>query len=193
MKDLNVYKAEIFRRSGERIAARRRRRNRLLALCIPVFLLVGLWSVMILPAMMPAGSEDFSPEGEIADENMGTAIPYDSVKIELLDLPDDTFYQYSDVSNVKKLYSLIDSIFFTDAVEDESNEQKQESAAGTDPDMDATDSNKELQCRIVFTSPDGKEKSYLLHSNALTDELTGNKEILTENELKELKAYLNGN
>ncbi len=192
MKDLSVYKAEIFRRSSERIRARRSARNRALAFCIPVFLIVGIWSVMILPAMMPAGSEDLFPEGDIFKESMGTAVPYDSVKIELLE-QEDTFYQYSDVSNVKKLYSLIDSFFFSDAVKDESNEEKQESAEGTSPDDEATDTNKELQCRIVFTSHDGKEKSYLLYSNTLTDELTGNKEILTESELKELKAYLNAN
>lgn len=197
MKEMSVYKAEVFRRSKERIAARRRTRNRVLAFCIPLCLIIGIWSAMILPAMLPAGSEDFSPEEESADGvegSLGSAIPYTDVKIELLDFSDDAFQQYSDASDVNKLYALINSVFFTHVMDDESNEQKQESAGGANfENEEATDSNKKMQCRIVFFSPDGNEKSYLLDSNTLTDELTGKKEILTENELNALKVYVKGN
>jgi len=197
MKEMSVYKAEVFRRSNERIAVRRRIRNRLLAFCIPLFLLVGIWSVMILPAMLPAGSEDFSQEGEMLDAgagSLGTVIPYDGVRIEILDLQDDVFREYSDISNVERFYSLIRSYFFSNEIKDESTDQNQESEAGQVPEHEeVTDSNKELRCRIVFTSSDGKEKSYLLYRNTITDEQTGQKEILNENEFNRLKPFLNGN
>lgn len=194
MKDMSVYKAEVFRRSEKRIAARRAARNRVLAFCIPLVLFIGIWSVMILPAMLPAGSSDLSPEEEMIDGgsgSLGNVISYNSVKIEILDLEEEVFQEYSHISNVEKLYSLIHSYFSSNEITDESTEQKQESAAGTAPENEATDSNKKLQCRIIFASKDGRQRSYLLYQNTISDEQTGQIEVLSEKELQDLKAYFN--
>jgi len=67
MRELNECKAEIFRRSEKRIAQGKKRRNRIIALCVPLCILVSLWSVFILPAMMPAGSDMVENEEEIPD------------------------------------------------------------------------------------------------------------------------------
>lgn len=48
MRELNECRAEVFRRSENRIKARKRR-SRILALCIPLCLLIGLWSVSSEP------------------------------------------------------------------------------------------------------------------------------------------------
>ena len=61
MRDLNECKAEVFRRSEKRIKERRKIRNRALALCIPLCLLILLSSSMI-PGMLFEGSGD-APEG----------------------------------------------------------------------------------------------------------------------------------
>ena len=54
MREINECTAEVFRRSEKRIKERKRNRNRLLAFCIPLCLIVTVWSIMIPPAMMPA-------------------------------------------------------------------------------------------------------------------------------------------
>ena len=69
MRELNECKAEVFRRSDNRIKERRRNRNRILAMCIPLCLVLTIFSVMMLPGMLPAGM-DKAPE---ADDLSGNA------------------------------------------------------------------------------------------------------------------------
>ena len=54
MRELNDCTAEVFRRSEKRIKERRRARKRVLAVCIPLCLIITLWSVSILPEMKSA-------------------------------------------------------------------------------------------------------------------------------------------
>lgn len=63
MRELNECKAEVFRRSDNRIKERRRNRNRILAMCIPLCLVLTIFSVMMLPGMLPAG-RDKAPEAD---------------------------------------------------------------------------------------------------------------------------------
>lgn len=62
MRELNECKAEVFRRSDNRIKERRRKFNRVLALCVPLCLILTIFSVTILPALMPAGSDKAAGE-----------------------------------------------------------------------------------------------------------------------------------
>lgn len=62
MRELNECKAEVFRRSDNRIKERRRKINRVLALCVPLCLILTIFSVTILPAMMPTGSDKATGE-----------------------------------------------------------------------------------------------------------------------------------
>ena len=50
MKTFEERKAEVFRRSKERIHIRRKRRNCILAFCIPLCLMLTIWSVSLFPA-----------------------------------------------------------------------------------------------------------------------------------------------
>ena len=61
VRSLDECKAEVFRRSERRIKERKRIRNRALALCIPLCLLI-LLSASMLPGALFAGSGD-APEG----------------------------------------------------------------------------------------------------------------------------------
>ena len=49
MRDLKECQAEVFRRSEEKIKARRKTRNRILAACIPLFLTISIWSMDVCP------------------------------------------------------------------------------------------------------------------------------------------------
>ena len=46
MRDLKECQAEVFRRSEQRIKARKKTHKRIVAVCIPLFLVVSLWSVL---------------------------------------------------------------------------------------------------------------------------------------------------
>ena len=84
MREINEITAEVFRRSDKRIKERKRNRNRIIMCCIPFLICITVFSVAILPAMMP--TKDFDPpqnegalggDGAINDagNNDGAQIP----------------------------------------------------------------------------------------------------------------------
>ena len=75
MRELNECTAEVFHRGEQRLKARRKRRNRVLALCIPICLIAAVWSVRSLPEMLPTGeSSGHGPFiGEEAEHAAGSA------------------------------------------------------------------------------------------------------------------------
>jgi len=84
MREINEITAEVFRRSDKRIQERKRNRNRIIMCCIPFLICITVFSVAILPAMMPAN--DSAPpqnegalggDGAIRDEgdNDGAQMP----------------------------------------------------------------------------------------------------------------------
>jgi len=84
MREINEITAEVFRRSDKRIKERKRNRNRIIMCCIPFLICITVFSVAILPAMMP--TKDFDPpqnegalggDGAINDagDNDGAQIP----------------------------------------------------------------------------------------------------------------------
>lgn len=71
MRELKECTVEVFRRSEQRIKARRRNRNRVLALCIPVCLIAAIWPVMKLPAAMRSG--EAGNRAPLSGEALGNA------------------------------------------------------------------------------------------------------------------------
>ena len=69
MRELDECTAEVFRRSEKRIKERRRKRNRVLALCIPVCLIAALYPLMRISALMPAGNT--SERAPVSGETVG--------------------------------------------------------------------------------------------------------------------------
>lgn len=62
MKNFEQTRAEIFRRSEERIKERKRNRRRALALCVPLCLAVLVCSARFLPLLFPS-QNDTAPNG----------------------------------------------------------------------------------------------------------------------------------
>ena len=60
MRDINEVTAEVFRRSNNRIKERKQNRNRIIMCCIPLLLCITVFSVVMLPGMMPA--KDSAPQ-----------------------------------------------------------------------------------------------------------------------------------
>lgn len=75
MRELSECRAEVFRRSDNRIKERKRNRNRILTMGIPLCLVVALLSVTVLPGMWSAGS-DRTP---YKDTSSDYAVPEDTV------------------------------------------------------------------------------------------------------------------
>ena len=68
MRSFEERIAEIYRRSEEIVAQRKRRRKHILIACIPLVLCATVFASFILPAMMPAGRKDAAaPENMLAD------------------------------------------------------------------------------------------------------------------------------
>lgn len=60
MRELKDCKAEIFRRSKNRINRRRRNISRTLAFCVPLFLAATVWSVTLLPTVIYDGINEIN-------------------------------------------------------------------------------------------------------------------------------------
>lgn len=71
MRDLDECRAEVFRRSESRIKERRRKRSRMLAICIPLVFCVAAYSIFILPAMLPVQKSHMP--GDTTFENTGSS------------------------------------------------------------------------------------------------------------------------
>ena len=63
MREINEITAEVFRRSDKIIKERKRNRNRIIMCCIPFLICITVFSVAILPAMMPA-NDSAPPQNE---------------------------------------------------------------------------------------------------------------------------------
>ena len=78
MRDLNECQAEVFRRSEEKIKARKRTRNRILAVCVPLCLLLSLKTVTQVPEINTGDTA--AQQTEIKESNI--LIP-DNAKVEI--------------------------------------------------------------------------------------------------------------
>ncbi len=78
MKNFEQTRAEIFRRSEERIKERKRNRRRALALCVPLCLAVLVCSARFLPLLFPS-QNDTAPNGtdgiKMPHQELSPALP----------------------------------------------------------------------------------------------------------------------
>lgn len=72
MRNFEERKAEVFRRSESRMKERKRNRNRFLALCIPLCLMLIVWSATVLPSILPGG-HDVAEDKQIGNISYATA------------------------------------------------------------------------------------------------------------------------
>ena len=81
MKELEIYKAEILRRSEEKIKKRRQNRKRLLLCCIPVCLCAVMGTVVLLQSGGNAESEMVMQDQSAESIISSTTAPFQSVQI----------------------------------------------------------------------------------------------------------------
>ena len=195
MREINECTAEVFRRSEKRIKERKRNRNRILAFCIPLCLIVTVWSIMILPAMMPASKSDNNAgEGmDIMGSVDGTDASFVRVEIMSIGTATQSTIQKDDATEVAQIYSTLQSSFVNsgggnkesvdeEAVDDALTENKDYSQSGT--------TNLSSGFRIIFTTDNGAQTIYSLSGDKLINEKTKQETILTEDQRSNLMNML---
>lgn len=195
MRNFEERKAEVFRRSENRIKERKRNRNRILAFCIPLCLIVTVWSIMILPAMMPASkSNNSAGEGmDIMGSVDGTDAAFVRVEIMSIGTATQSTIRKDDATEVAQIYSTLQSSFVNsgggnkesvneEAEDDTLTENKDYSQSGT--------TNLSSGFRIIFTTENGAQTVYSLSGDKLINETTKQETILTEDQRSNLMNML---
>ena len=195
MRNFEERKAEVFRRSENRIKERKRNRNRILAFCIPLCLIVTVWSIMILPAMMPASKSD-NNAGESMDI-MGGVDGTDTafVRVEVMSFGTATQSTIlkDDADEVAQIYYTVQSSLVNsgggnkesvneEAEDDALTENKDYSQSGT--------TNLSSGFRIIFTTENDTQTIYSLSGNKLINETTRQETTLTEDQRSNLLDML---
>lgn len=196
MREINECTAEVFRRSEKRIKERKRNRKRILAFCIPLCLIVTVWSIMILPAMMPANKSDNNAgEGmDIMGSVDGTDTAFVRVEIMSIGTATQSSVLKDDADEVAQIYYTVQSSFVS------SGEGNKESANDKAEDDALTEENKEYSqsgttnlssgFRIIFTTENGAQTVYSLSGDILINETTKQETILTKDQRTNLLNML---
>lgn len=196
MREINECTAEVFRRSEKRIKERKRNRKRILAFCIPLCLIVTVWSIMILPAMMPANKSDNNAgEGmDIMGSVDGTDTAFVRVEIMSIGTATQSSVLKDDADEVAQIYYTVQSSFVSSSEGNkESANDKAEDDALTEENKDYSQSgttNLSSGFRIIFTTENGAQTVYSLSGDKLINETTKQETILTKDQRTNLLNML---
>ena len=184
MRDFEERKAEIFRRSDERIQKRKRNRNRLLACCIPLCICM-VTCAYICVAGLP--SSDVMPGAlEMCGEAHGMAsCSYVSVEIQQHKKGNEAHLEITQPDDVASIADTIYLLFHSFHLEGEGCLGE----AVANPD-EIFENNSEEIYTITLTASDGSRMDYVLAGNYLRDETTKQYLNLTDEQLSELKSIL---
>ncbi len=179
------------------IRERKKRRNRVLAVCIPLCLCVMVYTGLALPGGMAVKrAEDNVDNAAGVNPEISTTHLYTAVEVMDNDRFPDQYVKKDDMETVDLLYSLVHGAFEdvtclveadktdkTDAMPDggfgegtaevaPENVTKDEShgaTKGEDQTLTCSDGKVCPVYRIVFSSAEGKDRVYLLEGRTLTD------------------------
>ena len=109
MREIDECKAEVFRRSQKRIKERKKKLNHILSLCIPLFLVVTVCSVMIMPEMMPKKAVKNAAEGVIEDSTTSNSYvcPYTVVMLRNVGSSNDGSQSVTDKVKGARIFEMI--------------------------------------------------------------------------------------
>ena len=195
MRELNECTAEVFRRGEQRIRERRRKRSRILAVCIPFCLIAVVWSAMSLPAGRPEGEDRLTGE---AAENAGMNLfcPYTEVGIQDAGIFPEHCEEVTDLADVAEMFRAIHALF----AEFGGNGQTVSGsfpvfedlpAAEDDENHDLTESTgKAKGYTITFTTEEGAQAVYHLNEKTLVNTSTNETVFLSDAQAAGLLAVL---
>ena len=181
MRNFEERKAEVFRRSKNRIKERKRNRNRILAMCIPLCLVLTIFSVVMIPGMLPIGTDNaenenigFISDGTADEDGADGAVgsqddskTHNYVSVTVKD--GDYSNKFTESSTVNVVFHNIYEILEANGGYQDITDQ---SGTGTGDNVeDATDATAKVGCIIItMTSADGTERVFLLDDLTLYDQ-----------------------
>lgn len=187
MSNLDQRMAEIRRRSEKILKERKKRRQVILAACIPVLLCVGIYAFMRTPVTQNHRiSDPVAPEDSVgsivlyaqAQVNGRTLSREDAQQIHVffdkLVLPGYGFPDENDEADVRGDTDVVMS--------EDAEEHKFLSNSTTDT----------ISYTITLIAEDGSSREYGLTGNELTDLATGQSVFLSQEQLQELLAFITG-
>ena len=175
MSNLDQRMAEIRRRSEKILKERKKRRQVILAACIPVILCVGLYAMIRKPA-----NDHNQVTAQVFPENtMADFIPQAHLNGNPLSQAD-----------AQQLHLLFDQIIFSGyGLLDSNLEPDIRADAAEDalvPEMEASSTTDVVSYTIRLIMEDGTQQEYLLTGNVLTEVSTGLSTTLTAPQLQQL-------
>ena len=189
MRDMETCREEVFRRSGERIRRRQKRRRTAAALGAPLALCLVI-GVAAGPGWMRMGSaakNDALPAPESQE---------DTARVQVIS-PDGDREWRAESSAADVLASILDAEMEKDAAEmpgDMANAPGQENddVRHGDPVTASQSENvsEDPAYRVILRNDDGTEQTYTLTADGLVEELTGEWIPLTEEQAAELRQAL---
>lgn len=191
MREINECTAEVFRRSEKRIKERRRNRNRILTLCIPLCLMVTVWSVIILSAMLPVNNKSMlvGESIDVMDGADGSSVAFVQVEIGTGAAAQPTILK-DDANEVAQIYDILQSIFAVAGEGDEESEDHEESDGNEITDFMQTTNTAVSGYKVIFTAGDGVNTVFLITRDQLINESTNRKVTLTEDQYSKILTAL---
>ena len=197
MRNFDERKAEIFRRSENRIKERKRNRNRILAVCIPLCLVITVLSVTILPSLLPMNNKNMANDGtpEAVDGLTGNSAEFVSVSVSGAGLTPETNILVEDSNKVAQIYYTVQSSFVSSGGGNKENadvkpgddllteeEDKVYSSSGT--------TNLASGYKLTFTADNRTQSTYTLNGYVLTDNNTNKSVTLTDTQRSQILDQL---
>lgn len=180
MRDLSEYKAEIFRRSEEKIRERKKLRNRAFAFCIPLCLVFAAIAFAKLPEI---SASDISTESVSSDSSLSQIVIQDNLE----ELSNTFCYN---VEESPETWNLIRSAFEADNQEVNKADDQHYTETTQTVVQDSLSLFSNTKYEIVFTNKDGEVFSYTLDGNKLIDNTTNKKVTLSSEQVFELQSKL---
>ena len=217
MRNLEDCKAEVFRRSEERIKERKRNRNRMLACCIPLCLLLVAGGIYVRPLFEPVDEiweMNAEPTGvpgrELGgmEESMLHAWAANCTSVEIINVisDGDSFRKVTDSDAAAELYRVVVKSFSPPTMGGsgsggKTSADEKESAMITDGSEKDTIMDEQLkkECtwygktadyKLVFHTKGGEEFIFCLYGNVLYDAKNDCGVALTDTQLSELKTQM---
>lgn len=206
MRNFEERKAEIFRRSENRIKKRKRNRNRILALLIPLCLIVTVWWVTRLPSMLSFGTkksqnEDIvniynETEEETGAVNTGSRHSFVSVDVRGTGANAEHHSEFTDTSDVDDVFDRIYNILIPyeshrDIVGDFDDESTGVmSGNSSEQNKTSLNNTKSSSYIITMTTASGYKRIFKLTDNKLYDSQLGIEINLNNEQINALKSAL---
>lgn len=195
MRNLDECKAEILRLGDKKIKQRKKRRMRVLSVCVPLCLCLVVASVVVLPTMLPTNEPMMSPpvcDTMMPDFNYNDGLAeigrLNYTKAEIKGLSVVSFYnQVNETIKINYISDLINNLYeINDGGFDINLNERPETGSTNEPPYSNGSHDMVSSYLISFTAENGFKVEYTLSGSLLIKNSTGKSVRLTPEEHKQL-------